>query len=243
MPRQATLRQGSPEKRAAIVAAALRIFVREGYARASVDAIAADAKVSKRTIYDYFGDKERLFLAAIEETEAAQEEGFHALLEQTLDTVTAAVTATATATVATAPGTGEQGPGAAELEAALIAFGREFASAVLRSPVRAALVRLISAEAGHFPALRRRAGSVGHVQQAIAERLARFAEAGLLDIADPVEAAEYFGLLVTGRVNNRSLFGAVEVDDALIDELVAGGVRFFLRAYAPGPRPGAGIPG
>ncbi|MDX3227996.1 TetR/AcrR family transcriptional regulator [Streptomyces sp. ME19-01-6] len=215
MPRQTTLRQGSPEKRAAIVAAALRIFVREGYARASVDAIAADAKVSKRTIYDYFGDKERLFLAAVEETEAAQEEGFHALLGQTLDTV---------------DGTA---PGAVELEAALTAFGREFATAILRSPVRAALVRLISAEAGHFPALRRRAGSVGPAQQAIAERLARFAEAGLLDIADPVEAAEYFGLLVTGRVNNRSLFGAVEVDDAVIDELVSGGVRFFLRAYAP----------
>ncbi|ADI04095.1 transcriptional regulator, TetR family protein [Streptomyces bingchenggensis BCW-1] len=231
MPRQAPLRQGSPEKRAAIVAAALRIFVSEGYARASMDAIAADAKVSKRTIYDYFGDKERLFLAVIEETEAAQEEGFHALLERTLDGVTA------TSTVATAPGTGGPGPGAAELEAALIVFGREFATAVLRSPVRAALVRLISAEAGHFPALRRRAGSVGHAQQAITERLERYAEAGLLDIADPVEAAEYFGLLVTGRVNNRSLFGTVEVDDALIDELVAGGVRFFLRAYAPGPRP------
>ncbi|MFD8382519.1 TetR/AcrR family transcriptional regulator [Streptomyces sp. NPDC059679] len=233
MPRQAPLRQGSPEKRAAIVAAALRIFVSEGYARASMDAIAAGAKVSKRTVYDYFGDKERLFLAAIEETEAAQEEGFQTLLEQTLDTV--AVTAPGTAT--TAQGTGEQKPGAAELEAALTAFGREFATAVLRSPVRAALVRLISAEAGHFPALRRRAGSVGHAQQAIAERLERYAGAGLLDIADPVEAAEYFGLLVTGRVNNRSLFGTVEVDDALIDELVAGGVRFFLRAYAPGPRP------
>ncbi|MDW6065005.1 TetR/AcrR family transcriptional regulator [Streptomyces sp. FXJ1.4098] len=232
MPRQAPLRQGSPEKRAAIVAAALRIFVSEGYARASMDAIAAGAKVSKRTVYDYFGDKERLFLAAIEETEAAQEEGFQTLLEQTLDTV--AVTAPAPPRPPGHRRAGALGGGAGGGADRVRPGVRDRRPAVT---VRAALVRLISAEAGHFPALRRRAGSVGHAQQAIAERLERYAEAGLLDIADPVEAAEYFGLLVTGRVNNRSLFGTVEVDDALIDELVAGGVRFFLRAYAPGPRP------
>jgi TetR/AcrR family transcriptional regulator, mexJK operon transcriptional repressor len=101
--------------------------------------------------------------------------------------------------------------------------------------VRAALVRLITAEAGHFPALQRPARTVGLAQQAIAERLARCAAARLPDIADPVEAAEYFGLLITGRVNNRSLFGTVEVADAEIAELVSGGVRFFRRAYRPMP--------
>jgi len=208
------LRQGSPDKRAAIVRAALGVFVREGYARAGMDAIAAEARVSKRTVYDYFGDKERLFLSAIEETEAAQEGEFSALVGRTLDR----------------PGAVE---GADAMEAALIAFGREFATSILRSPVRAALVRLITAEAGHFPELRRRAGSVGLVQQVIADRLARYADAGLLEITDPVEAAEYFGLLVTGRVNNRSLFGTVEVTDETIDALVSGSVRFFLRAYRP----------
>ena len=62
-----TFRQGSPAKRSAIVRAALEVFLREGYARASVDAIAATAGVSKRTIYDYYGDKEQLFLSTLQE--------------------------------------------------------------------------------------------------------------------------------------------------------------------------------
>jgi AcrR family transcriptional regulator len=50
----------------------LEVFVREGYARASVDVIAQAAAVSKRTIYDYYGDKEGLFLSAVKETAEAR---------------------------------------------------------------------------------------------------------------------------------------------------------------------------
>lgn len=55
----------SQRKRAAIIAAALAVFLDEGYTAASVDAIAAKAGVSKPTIYNHFGNKERLFLAVI----------------------------------------------------------------------------------------------------------------------------------------------------------------------------------
>ena len=51
-----------------------------------------------------------------------------------------------------------------------------------------------------------------------------------------MEAAEFLGLLVTGRVNNRSWYGAVQLDDAEITRLVDGGVRVFLRAYRPAGR-------
>lgn len=60
-------RAKSPAKRTAIVTAALRVFVREGYA-ASVDQVAAEAGVSKQTVYSHFGSKEKLFRACIEET-------------------------------------------------------------------------------------------------------------------------------------------------------------------------------
>jgi hypothetical protein len=50
-----------------------------------------------------------------------------------------------------------------------------------------------------------------------------------------MEAAEFLGLLVTGRVNNRSWYGAAQLDDAEIAQLVAGGVRIFLHAYRPPP--------
>jgi len=34
-------------------------------------------------------------------------------------------------------------------------------------------------------------------------------------------------------VNNRSWYGAVQLDDIEISQLVAGGIRIFLRAYRP----------
>ena len=40
---------------------ARRVFLRDGFAAASTDAIAAEAKVSKRTLYVYYPSKEELF--------------------------------------------------------------------------------------------------------------------------------------------------------------------------------------
>ena len=57
----------SIEKRRAMLQAARELFVKEGYELASVDAIAARANVSKRTVYDHFGDKETVFAAVLEE--------------------------------------------------------------------------------------------------------------------------------------------------------------------------------
>lgn len=53
-------------KRAAILLAAKVLFLRLGYDGSSMDAIAAEAKVSKLTVYSHFNDKETLFAAAIE---------------------------------------------------------------------------------------------------------------------------------------------------------------------------------
>ena len=48
-------------KRAAILDAAVRMFTRHGFEGASMDQIAAEAAVSKLTVYSHFGDKETLF--------------------------------------------------------------------------------------------------------------------------------------------------------------------------------------
>ncbi|MEU7182604.1 MULTISPECIES: TetR/AcrR family transcriptional regulator [Streptomyces] len=208
-----TLRQGSPAKRAAIVRAALDTFVQDGYARASVDAIAKAAGVSKRTIYDYYGGKERLFLSAVEDTMAAHTVSFQDLLDRTLKSSVADET---------------------ELEAALTAFGRTFATEVASSDERAAVMRLMIAEAPHFPALLRMPPEDRPVQRALAERLAELGARGLLDVPDPSEAAEFLGVLVTSRVNHRSWYGSIPLGEPEIDDLVAGGVRVFLRAYGPG---------
>jgi len=52
-------------KRQAILDAAKNLFVRNGYASTSMDAVAAEAGVSKLTVYNHFTDKETLFSAAV----------------------------------------------------------------------------------------------------------------------------------------------------------------------------------
>jgi TetR/AcrR family transcriptional regulator, mexJK operon transcriptional repressor len=200
-------REGAPSKRTAIERAALTLFLRDGFARTSVDAVAREAGVSKRTVYDYYGDKQTLFLDVLTRTQAAYQAQFGELLDRTLPADTP------------------------DLEAALIAFGRAFSSGVAQAPDRSAIVRLIVAEAAHFPDLLDRLRGVGAQQEMLAERLAGFAARGLLDVPDPVEAAAYLGILVTARANNRTLYGTLPIPDDELAELVASGVRVFLRAY------------
>jgi AcrR family transcriptional regulator len=58
-----------PERtRAAILTAATAEFTANGLTGARVDAIAARARVNKRMIYHYFGDKDGLYLAVLEAT-------------------------------------------------------------------------------------------------------------------------------------------------------------------------------
>jgi AcrR family transcriptional regulator len=61
-----------PERtRASILAAATDEFARHGLGGARVDRIAERAKVNKRMLYYYFGDKDELFLAVLEATYAS----------------------------------------------------------------------------------------------------------------------------------------------------------------------------
>src|SRR5580692_7296820 len=51
----------SARKRQAIMDAATTLFLRDGYRSTSMDQVAADAVVSKPTVYSHFEDKEQLF--------------------------------------------------------------------------------------------------------------------------------------------------------------------------------------
>lgn len=55
-----------PAKRAAILDGARAVFMREGFAQGSMDAIAAEAGVGKQTIYRHFRSKEALVEALVE---------------------------------------------------------------------------------------------------------------------------------------------------------------------------------
>ena len=110
--------------------AALDLFLREGFARASVDAIAAAAGVSKRTIYNHYQDKESLFLSVVGETYDSMIGTVEHLMERHLtDLPDDAV---------------EQGIVASRR-------GRAVRGTITRA--RTAMIRLMMAEAPHFPQL------------------------------------------------------------------------------------------
>ncbi|HMJ13743.1 MAG TPA: TetR/AcrR family transcriptional regulator [Polyangiaceae bacterium] len=60
--RQASSEQRRAEQRARLLAAANAVFARDGYARASVDAIVERARMSRRTFYEHFNDISDIFL-------------------------------------------------------------------------------------------------------------------------------------------------------------------------------------
>lgn len=54
-------------KRSAIIKGAKEVFLRNGFAGTSMDAVAAKARASKMTVYRHFGSKEALFAGVITE--------------------------------------------------------------------------------------------------------------------------------------------------------------------------------
>lgn len=59
------VRKDAETRQAEIVAAAFKVFARDGLAAAKVDAIAEEARVSKGTVYTYFKTKEEVFEAVV----------------------------------------------------------------------------------------------------------------------------------------------------------------------------------
>lgn len=193
------------EKRRDLLLGGLTLFARDGYTRASVDAIAEQAGVSTRTLYNHFGDKAGLFQAVIAASSAEVAERHIALIERNLGEVT-------------------------DLAEALVAlgldWGRESAEDLSE---HWALVRQVSAERDHIPppALEawRDAGPLA-VRRALAARLATLAPRFGLDVADPELAARHLLQLVAaddfpGGAGSRP-------DEAVVRT----GARVFLRGYA-----------
>jgi TetR/AcrR family transcriptional regulator, mexJK operon transcriptional repressor len=197
---------GSGPKGEVIAQAAVRLFIRDGYERTSVDAIAAEAGVSKRTIYNRYGDKRNLLMSVLKDAYATMLGVFGAIMDAHLSDVT-------------------------DLEQSLTAFAREAAFRVAMAPERAALVRLMMAEAPHFPELLRLEMGPLTMTQALTRHLSALVPVWGLDISDAREAAEQFLALTFGRMNNRTMFGQIPIDDEEIERIVTNGVRLFLRAY------------
>jgi len=199
-------RGGLADKRRAILAGALTVFARDGYTRATIDAISAEAGVSTRTVYNHFLDKAQLFQTVIQESATRVAEAQIAIVDRYLRKVT-------------------------DLESDLIEFARAWVTPMPDYADHFALVRQINAEAGHIPQSAidawQETGPL-RVRRELARLMLQLAERGLLRIDDPDRAALHFALLIS--VTNPSYRGAVAPEED-IAEIVTSGVRAFLHGY------------
>ena len=203
---------GQPDKRQAIISGALTLFARDGYTRASLDAIAAEAGVSNRTIYNHFNDKADLFQAVIQESTQRVADTMADLIDRHLGKIV-------------------------DLESDLADLGVAFVS-LLTSDLAPhfALVRQINAETEHIPPAALKLWQdtgPGRVKRHLAGRLREIADRGQLAIDDPARAAWHLMLLVSvENLNDRAALH----NDAEVTAMVAAGVHAFLYGHQPRDR-------
>ena len=192
-------------KRAAILEAAKRMFTAHGFERVSMDQIAAEAGVSKLTVYSHFGDKESLFSAAIS---AKCEEQLAGALFQV--------------------------DPSSSLRDQLIGIGRAFLS-LINSEEALAIHRVVTTQPppAKLGQLFWDAGP-RRVQEVFEAFLRAEIDAGALDIPDVHRAASQFFCLLKGEAHARQIFGCSQPMSAReIEAHLDATVDFFLRAYLP----------
>lgn len=208
------VRTGSAAKRAAILLAARELFVHDGFERTSMDAVAARANVSKRTVYDYFGGKAGLLLdvstGAMESLLASLKGAVNGHLSDDLPIRTAE-----------------------DLERALVAFVVEISTTLVTSDDYATAFTLGAALRAEIPDRENPSLSTAP-EAAIAERLAHFDDTGLLDVPDPLLAADHFNALtMLLAYSNQSNPARADADQ--VRSSMTAGVHAFMRAYARRP--------
>jgi AcrR family transcriptional regulator len=173
---------GRPDKLAAIMRGARTVFGREGYARTSIEVIAAEAGVSTRTIYKHFASKESLFSAVLQDSATRVAQGFLAKVDRSL--------------------TGT------DLRGDLVALGEAFAARRTDFPDHFAMTDRFRAEAPHLsPAIIDAWKTAGplRVEEEVVRRVRQFADRGLLRVEDPRLAATHFMALMSAGAPNGPL--------------------------------------
>ena len=163
-------------KREQILAGARLVFLRDGFAGASTDAIAAEARVSKRTLYSYYPGKEELFADVLRRLTIENPQ------TRVLDTVE-----------------GIEPGNLGELREMLLGLAGRVAS-IMMDPDYLAILRTIIADTHRFPQL----GEI--YRSTVPERgfrifltlMERMRERGIVDVPDAEAATRlFFGPLVT----------------------------------------------
>jgi TetR/AcrR family transcriptional repressor of mexJK operon len=197
--------------RAAVVEAARTLFLRNGYAGTTMDEIATLAGLTKRTVYNNYGDKDALFSQIIAEMTSYADEFARGLREEF-----------------------EAGISAANLLAALHDIAQRLALGVVRTEV-VNLRRLLIGEARVFPAFARDYfdSAPGQVIDTLASGFDHLGRAGVLSVTDPRTAAAQFAYLVAGEPLDRAMLVGTLPSREHIQNCAREGVETFLARYAP----------
>lgn len=195
-------------KRVSVVDAAASVFCREGYAGANIDLIAAEAGVSRQTVYNHHGDKEKLFVAVVRDLTERCNAGIFATIASFPDQPT-------------------------DLEADLIAFAVRMNRNCICNRDSRFLRKLIQAEGERYPELfaEWREQGPGRTWSALAARFARLAFAGHVSIGDPDVAARQFLALVNAELQITFMLGGTPTEEEVLRS-ATNGVRTFLAAFA-----------
>lgn len=198
----------SARKRRAILDAATQVFLAEGFAGASMDAIARAAGVSKPTVYNHFADKQELFEQIVNDLVAVITQPFYEQIVNLSDD--------------------------GDLAQRLRELGGLLLKGVMQ-PTNLRLRRLVIGEASRFPDLGRayeRQGP-GRALAAWTTAFKRLADEGLLRLQDPALAAAHFqALVLTTPLNHAMLTGDDRPPGATqLKRHTDSAVNVFLAAY------------
>lgn len=197
-------RPRDPERLRRIMEAARNHFYAHGLERASVDAIAAEAGVSKMTVYSHFGSKEGLFEAVVKDR-----------TERVMDG---------------SPDGGALDP--LKPRESLLAFGEQFLALTREEHTLGKFRSLYSAASAHPEACQAfyRQGPE-RLNNQLATFLRHANEAGTLTVKNPRLAADLFLAMFLGDGHMRGML-MMEMPDARQDKaLIREAVRVFLAGY------------
>jgi len=205
------LRRGQAAKCRAILEAATAVFCENGVAGASIDTIAARAGVSRQTVYNQMGDKEKLFAAVVQDVSARSSGQLLEVLGSFPD----------------APG---------DLEQELIEFAVRLTGRCMCDAAGTALRKLIENEGERYPQLFAtwKEYGPGKTWPALSARFAKLAHEARLEIEDPNLAARQFMALINADLPNTVHLGQPPTP-AELRSAATNAVRTFLRAYGPRP--------
>lgn len=201
----ASITRNRTDKGEAILAAALEVFGREGFADGTVEEIARQAGVAKPTVYNRFGDKQTLFVEAL--NHGIVRSGTRNL--EAIDSIDLMPS---------------------DLRSELERLGHELVGCITHDE-GAAVIRLQLTERPRFPEIIN--GDINRTRSvdALAGKLAQLATTGRLRITDPQRAARQFIALVTEDALGRSNFGARVLTAEDLDQPIRDGVDTFLAAF------------